>query len=124
MVSKCRLYFISFGIIEPIPVILNRIPLKPALGGVCSLANYSFEYEETQSNRVSDFRNFVCSLFLKAILLDFYSYMCLFCHGMLFISSSFGESGRLCVVTMAFPEYLHLYFFLYSFSLRDNLQEH
>ena len=33
----------------------NRIPLKPALGGVCSLANYSVAYEETQSNRVSDF---------------------------------------------------------------------
>ena len=50
----------------------NRIPLKPALGGVCSLANYSVAYEETQSNRVSDFRDFVCSLFPKAILLDFY----------------------------------------------------
>ena len=29
--------------------------------------------EETQSNRVSDFRDFVCSLFPKAILFDFYS---------------------------------------------------
>ena len=46
----------------------NRIPLK--LVGVCSLANYSVAYEET--NRVSDFRDFVCSLFQKAILLDFY----------------------------------------------------
>ena len=49
-----------------------RIPLKPALGDVCSLANYSVAYEDTQSNRVSDFRDFVCSLFPKAILFDFY----------------------------------------------------
>ena len=35
-------------------------------GGVCSLANYSVAYGETQSNRVSDFRDFVCSLFPKA----------------------------------------------------------
>ena len=34
---------------------------------------YSFTYEETQSNRVSNFRDFVCSLFPKAILFDFYS---------------------------------------------------
>ena len=74
----CRLYFNSFGIIEPILVILkNRIPLKPTLGawvgagGVCSLANYSVVYEETQSNRVYDFHDFVCSLFPKAILFDF-----------------------------------------------------
>ena len=51
----------------------NRIPLKPALGSVCSLANYSDAYEETQSNRVSVFRDFVCSLFPKAILFYFYS---------------------------------------------------
>ena len=36
------------------------------------LANYSVAYEETQSNRVSEFREFVCSLFLKAILFYFY----------------------------------------------------
>ena len=41
-------------------------------GGICSLANYTIAYEETQSNRVSDFRDFVCSLFPKAILFDFY----------------------------------------------------
>ena len=46
----------------------NRIPLKPAPGGVCSLANYSVAYEETQSNHISDFRDFVCSLFPKTIL--------------------------------------------------------
>ena len=34
--------------------------------------NYSVAYEETQSNRVSDFRDFVCSLFSKAILFYFY----------------------------------------------------
>ena len=53
----------------------SRIPLKPALGGVCSFANYSVAYEETRSNRVSDFRDCVCSLFPKAILvlLLFYS---------------------------------------------------
>ena len=50
----------------------NRIPLKPTLGGVYSLTNYSVAYEETQSNRVSDFRDCVCSLFPKAILFYFY----------------------------------------------------
>ena len=50
----------------------NRILLKPALGGVCSLANYSVADEETQSNRVSDFRDFVCSLFPKATLFDLF----------------------------------------------------
>ena len=29
-------------------------------------------YEKTQSNQVSEFRNFVCSLFPKAVLFDFY----------------------------------------------------
>ena len=38
----------------------------------CSLANYSVSYEETKSNRVTDFRDFVWSLFPKAILFDFY----------------------------------------------------
>ena len=38
-----------------------------------SLANYSVAYEKTQSNRISDFQDFVCSLFPKAILFDFYS---------------------------------------------------
>ena len=45
----------------------------PELGGVCSLANYSVAYEETHTNLVSDVRDFVCSLFPKAILFDFYS---------------------------------------------------
>ena len=34
--------------------------------------NYYVAYEETQSNRVSDFREFVFSLFPKAILFYFY----------------------------------------------------
>ena len=38
------------------------------MGRVYSFANYSVAYEETQSNRVSDFREFVCS---KAILFSF-----------------------------------------------------
>ena len=29
----------------------NRISLKPALGSICSLANYSLAYDETKSNR-------------------------------------------------------------------------
>ena len=41
------------------------------VGSLCSLAIYSVAYEETQSNRISDFRDFVCSLFSKAILFDF-----------------------------------------------------
>ena len=61
----------SLGSLSPSSYLENQIPLKPALGGVCSLANYSVAYEETQSNRVSDFRDFVCSLFLKAILFFF-----------------------------------------------------
>ena len=42
--------------------------LKVLARGVCSLANYSVAYEETQSNRLSDFRDFVCSLFFTFIL--------------------------------------------------------
>ena len=42
------------------------------LGGICSLANYSVIYEETRSNWVSDFCDFMCSLFPKAILFYFY----------------------------------------------------
>ena len=41
-------------------------------GCVRSLKNYNVAYEETQSNRVSDFRDFVCSLFPKAIHFGFY----------------------------------------------------
>ena len=37
-----------------------------ALPGIFSYL--SFAYEETQSNRVSEFRDSVCSLFAKAIL--------------------------------------------------------
>ena len=48
----------------------NLISLRCSQEETCSLANYGVAYEETQSNRVSDFRDFVCSLFLKAILFD------------------------------------------------------
>ena len=75
--SSCRLYFISFGIIEHILVILKieyRLNRRcRGMGrGVCSSADYSVAYEETKLNRVSDFRGFVYSLFPKAILFYFY----------------------------------------------------
>ena len=67
--DRLKFYFISFGIIEPILIIL-KIEYRLILA-----RGYSVAYEETQSNRVSDFRKFVCSLFQKAILflLLFYS---------------------------------------------------
>ena len=55
-------------------VVIGSFRIKPALGGVCSLANYSVAYEETQSNRVFDFRDFVFSLLPKAIHFD--SHVC------------------------------------------------
>ena len=36
------------------------------------MANYSVAYEETQANRVSDYRDFVWSLFPKVFLFDFF----------------------------------------------------
>ena len=63
ILSWCRLYLISFGIIEPILVILK---IEYSFSRVCSLINYSVAYEETQSKWVSDFCDFVCSLFPKA----------------------------------------------------------
>ena len=38
---------------------------------IVSKANYCVAYEETHSNRVSDFRDFDCSLFPVTILFDF-----------------------------------------------------
>ena len=77
-------YFISFGIIESILLVILKIEYRLSwmgkggggggVGLVCSLANYSVAYEETQSNQVSDFFffcDFVCSLFPKAILFHF-----------------------------------------------------
>ena len=55
----------------------NQIPLKPALGGVSSLANYSVAYEETQSNQVSEFHDFVSSLSPKAILFFYFLFLSL-----------------------------------------------
>ena len=46
--SQCRLYFISFRIIEPLLIILKiEYRLSRRVGSVCSLANYSVAYEET-----------------------------------------------------------------------------
>ena len=46
----------------------SNTALAGARGSVCSLAIYRVAYEETQSKQVSAFRDFVCSLFPKAIL--------------------------------------------------------
>ena len=46
----------------------NRIPLKQARGHM----QPTVLHMKRQSNRVSDFRDFLCSLFPKAILFDFY----------------------------------------------------
>ena len=86
----------------------NRIPLKPALEGVCSLANNTVAYEETQSNRVSYFRDFVffvskgnpfLLLFIRSVC---FVIVCSTCT----MYSVFGASGRLYFVIVAF---LHLY---------------
>ena len=53
--------------------------MAPFVDGKSRLANYNVAYEETPSNRVSDFRDFVCSLFPKAILFYFYLYTIFFC---------------------------------------------
>ena len=65
--------------VKSLPVLHHSVgyilfPLGVGGGGgcVCSLANNSVAYEETQSNRVSDFRDFVCSSFPKTILFYFY----------------------------------------------------
>ena len=51
----------------------NRILLKPALGAYAAVANYSVAHEGAQSNRVSDFPDFVCSSFQWQSFLTFYS---------------------------------------------------
>ena len=63
---------LPLGSLSPSFFFQNRISLKPALRGVCSLANYSVACEVIQSNRVSDFRDFVCSSFPNAIFFYFY----------------------------------------------------
>ena len=45
---------------------------------------FFFAYDENQSNRVSDFRDFVWSLFPKAILFDFYSINVMWCEFLAF----------------------------------------
>ena len=59
---------------------------------------------------VSDYCDFVCSLFPKAILFYFYSYVA-FVLSFLLISSSFDGLGRLCFMTVAFPYCLYLHIF-------------
>ena len=74
---------ISFGINEPFLVILKieyRLNQRwvgvwgggGGGGRVYAASQTTVVYEETQSNQVSDFCDFVYSLFSKAILLDFY----------------------------------------------------
>ena len=82
VMSKCRLYFISFRIIETILVILKteyrlsrrrcgmRVRIQPQKLHVA--------YEETQSNRVSDFR--VCFLVLCFQRQSFFTLLCALSH--------------------------------------------
>ena len=95
-VKKVSLYIIIVQVIfDLLWDFENRIPLKPALVDECGLCVCVWGggggggrrggerlqprklqcciCEEIQSNRVSDCRDFVCSLFQKAILYDFYS---------------------------------------------------
>ena len=67
--SACYVLF-PLGSLSPSWLFWNRIPLKPTLGGVCSFANCSVTYEETQSNRISWFcvRCFQKQSFLTFIL--------------------------------------------------------
>ena len=67
-----QVIFFSLWIIEPILVTLEIEHRLAGARGVCGLANYNVTYEETQSNRVSDFRDFVCCLFPKTIFFYFY----------------------------------------------------
>ena len=61
----------------------NSHALVPAKSDiVCSLANYSVSYEVTQSNRVSDFHDFVCSL--SMFFVDTAQKPCRFFLGMFF----------------------------------------
>ena len=71
-INKVSLYIIIVQVIFYPGYFENRIVRKPALGGVCSLTNYGVTYENTKSSRASDYRDFVCSLFPKAVLFDFY----------------------------------------------------
>ena len=69
-----KLYLISFGIIEPILFILKTEYCLSQHYGLYAASQTSVAYEKTQSKRVSDFRDFVCSSFPKAILFDFLFY--------------------------------------------------
>ena len=68
-IINCEVWSMQYEVIDPIQVILKiEYRLSRRYWGVCSLANYNV----AQSNRVSDFRDFVCSLFSNAILFYFY----------------------------------------------------
>ena len=103
----------------PILVILKikyrSIPLKPALGGVYSLANYRVAYEDIQSNRVYDFRDFVCSLFPKAILFDLFFFL-----NILLIS----RRKRVICKSLRTPSYMRLYWMCYNGLLIWNSSIH
>ena len=72
--SSVRFIEMHFPLINLNTLRLLIRAVKIILGGVCSLANYIVVYEETQSNRASDFGDFVCSLFPKSILFYFYCF--------------------------------------------------
>ena len=78
MFSWCYLLYMYDPYLLPLNnvLFLNNISLLTYLFH----ANYSVVYEETQSNRVSDFRDFVCSLLPKAILFYFYCNSTVICY--------------------------------------------
>ena len=83
------LHWVHLGYFE------NRIPLKPALGGVCTLANYSVAYEEAQSNRVSDF----CVLpFQRQSFFFFFTFIFLHQHS-LGPEGGVGNRDRICFIS-------------------------
>ena len=60
--------FIFFRITEPILILRNRALLKPVVWGAYSPANYMAVYEESQSNRDSDFHSFICLVVPRATI--------------------------------------------------------
>ena len=66
----CRLYFISFGTIEPILVILK---IEYRFGAYPASQTTVLQMKRLNQTEFSDFRDFVYSLLPKAILFDFLS---------------------------------------------------
>ena len=54
--------------------------------------------------------------FIFLFLFFFFSYVVLFCHCVYLNVSSFGASGSLCFVNVAFPGRLHLYLHISHFE--------